>query len=435
MKTNYFLPVSFLLTLFGVTTAVFSAPVPEQLIYEGRIVMQNGTIPADEYTMRFSFWDNGDYTPAVLNADGTLNTSLGGYTGWTETHSVDFNTLGHFSTILGNQQSLIDLHFDTYKFLQVEIKKTAEADTEYKLLDINGDNGADANDRKTVASVPYARHADSSSGANVETFIIDAENIIETAGTGQISLQFGGTLAEFLHYDFDLQRFIFTDDLQVNGDLFVSSSTGSVQISADNITSDITLTLPDEDTTVVGETNTQTLTNKTIDASLNTLTNIDRSSLLAFPQNLQIFPQYSGMVFVADGPNDNVSVYMGKDGETPYYKVSSQEATLQSGIFTVSVGLPEGYEDFTNGKAVLHYKTQTGNTSENAVSISIEDQNGTVEASQTSAVSSGAWSTIDLPLTAAFAPVNDIVVLKIQTDATNVGTVHLGAIELHFEGK
>lgn len=229
------------LAALGIVMAMIAVPViasaqtvPQELVYEGRMLSSSGQVLTDDYIIRFSFWTNSDYVPSDVNADGSLNSSASDFAGWTEELPVEFNSLGHFSVILGQTNSLLGLNFDTYKYLQVEIKKTSEPDTAYQLLDINGDGGSDTLDRKTVASVPYARHAELAAGTSGNEFIIDPENSVQNAGTGNLTLQFGGTLEEYLQYNYDDAQFELSDSVMIDGDITTS---GNIEV-ADGATVD-----------------------------------------------------------------------------------------------------------------------------------------------------------------------------------------------------
>ena len=130
--------------------------IPNNIVYEGRLLSSTGERLQGEYVARFSFWSNSDYTENTILNSGLINVSDEGFSGWQEVIPLEFNELGHFSVVLGNTQNFSTLHFSNFKYLQVEIKKASEPDTAYELIDIDGDNGADTNDRKLIASVPYS---------------------------------------------------------------------------------------------------------------------------------------------------------------------------------------------------------------------------------------------------------------------------------------
>lgn len=207
-----------------------SAAVPTELIYEGRMLSKNGELLTDSYVLRFSFWKSSDYVASDMSGS-SINTSASNYAGWQEVLPITFNELGHFSVILGRSNSLSGLNFDTYKYLQVEIKKSSDPDSSYKLMDIDGDNGVNTTDRKLLASVPYARHAEDASSSSSSTFVIDATDSIANGGTGQVNLQFGGALNKMLSYDVGAKRFIFNDNVEVQGDIIVSGKVDGVDVS------------------------------------------------------------------------------------------------------------------------------------------------------------------------------------------------------------
>lgn len=212
-------------------SSIEAAQVPNEIIYEGRMLSKAGTVLSESYVLRFSFWKNGDYISTDVNVSGEINSSSENYAGWVEVLPISFNDLGHFSVVLGKSSSLENLNIDSYKYLQVEIKKASDPDSAYQLLDIDGDGGVNTTDRKFIASVPYARHSEVSEGSEGSTFVIDSENIIEDAGTGNISLQFGGNLQEYLHYNVENDRFVLTGDLELQTDLITSGLVDGVDVS------------------------------------------------------------------------------------------------------------------------------------------------------------------------------------------------------------
>ena len=239
-----------------IATAMVAAPVfaenaetssfeniPNNLIYEGRLLSSTGQKLEGEYVARFSFWNNSDFTSNVLLESGLLNPDALGFSKWEEVIPLHFNDLGHFSVVLGESKDFSTLQFGSFKYLQVEIKKVSEADSEYQLIDINGDNGADTNDRKLIASVPYAIHsynaqhainAELAEGAKNPNFILDAENTAEYGNVNTISLQFGNDLDAALNkklsYDLATQKFNFNSSVNITGDVTATGLINGVNL-------------------------------------------------------------------------------------------------------------------------------------------------------------------------------------------------------------
>ena len=217
--------------------------IPNQLIYEGRILSSSGQKLQGQYVARFSFWNNADYTSNVLLDSGKLNPDALGFSHWEEVIPLHFNNLGHFSVVLGQSKDLSVLEFGKFKYLQVEIKKASDPDTAYELIDIDGDDGQNTNDRKLIASVPYAMHSYSShtaenaqfaEGAKTPNFVLDAKNTAGAENIEDISLQFGNDLDTALNkkisYNRATQKFNFDASVHVGGDIDTTGLVNGVNI-------------------------------------------------------------------------------------------------------------------------------------------------------------------------------------------------------------
>ena len=75
--------------------------IPNNLIYEGRMLSSDGKKLQGEYVARFSFWNNSDYTASAVLDSGLLNPNALGFSAWQEVLPLNFNDLGHFSVVLG----------------------------------------------------------------------------------------------------------------------------------------------------------------------------------------------------------------------------------------------------------------------------------------------------------------------------------------------
>lgn len=230
---------------------------PQRHVYNGYLLDSNGSPITTAHSIRFSYWTSADAVAGDINGDGSVNTSAAEYAGWTEVQTVTPNAEGYFSVQLGSVTALPDL--STYEladllslYLQVEVKASANADTEYEILDVDGND--DTIDRSTIASLPFAQNADLldqreigtgsgsipllqsggvlstasiPSGLALDTFTIDTD---DSAG-GDITLRFGATLDKTLVYSQSNNRFEFNDDVNVTGDLTVTGLINGINIS------------------------------------------------------------------------------------------------------------------------------------------------------------------------------------------------------------
>ncbi len=471
LKTSLLATVS-LITASPITNLVYANipdNIPHTLIYEGRLLSKTSQKLEGEYTMRFSLWKTTDIQDNEIDSiTGAIDTNDSDFGNWSEEISVKFTDQGYFSVILGEQQVFTDILLANHKYLQVEIKKglpTDDNDEEYQILDV--DVLDDTKDRKLISSLPYAfnsensnysKHAESASGSIHNTFVIDPDNSISEAETGEIKLQFGEMLAKIIAYNYDRNIFTINDSVEITGGLSLKSDTGTINFSAENITGNNTYILPDSDsvtadetvdeTFVLVDTNTnQKLENKTIDATKNNIINIDASSLAASSKTKTITPLFPNTTFEANTAQNQVSIFMGNeiDGNLTrqYYKISTDtnDNSLHTGKLIITMHLDE-FESFdeSDGKIKFYIKTTSLDTSQNAINIKISDTNGTLLSSRTNQVSADIWklveidlSTIDISNTALTTDKNIQIELNFMVSTNN--NVFISNIISEYKGK
>ncbi len=241
--------------------------VPSSLLYEGRILDATRSPVTSAVVMRFSLWKSADWSVSDTSG-GAINVSSANYAGWYEYQTVTPSANGIFSIPLGNAVPLPVIDYSIHKFLQVEVKAVGEGDDAYVLLDPTGDAGADATDRKTIASVAYAKNAESVGNRTVGTgsgniLILGPDGKIDaarmgngtdsqdftinaSAASGDASLIFGNELQdETIRFSETEQRFEFSDDVFVEGNLTASgalSTDAGITINADDADEDAILT-------------------------------------------------------------------------------------------------------------------------------------------------------------------------------------------------
>jgi len=195
------------------------ASVPDNFVYEGRLLDSAGAPMTSAKVFRFSFWSSSDFVAGDINGAGAINVASPNYGGWQEVQAVSFNSSGVFSLEIGSATPLPSIDYTKHRFLQVEIKNVGDPDTSFEVMDPTGDNMADTNDRETIGSVPYSKIAEAT---NEENFILDKNDTVLGAGTGTVRLQFGSLLGKYLEYDFDNSRFNFNDSVKVSGNFIVT---------------------------------------------------------------------------------------------------------------------------------------------------------------------------------------------------------------------
>lgn len=210
---------------------------PGVVIYEGKLLNSANTPITTAQTFRFSIWSSGDMVAGDVVA-GAINPLAPNYGGWQEVQTITPNIDGTFFFKLGSVTALPDMLLANHQFLQVEIKPQGAPDTSYELMDPTGDNGADADDRQTIGSSPYANNADfidnaelgtsagdiavldvggiwninfMPDGTNFDTFIIDYDD----TSVGDIVLQFGNLLGAFIKFDIINNWFEFSNSINL----------------------------------------------------------------------------------------------------------------------------------------------------------------------------------------------------------------------------
>ena len=459
-------------TFLPITHSVFaevSPNIPHTLIYEGRLLSKTSQKLQGDYTMRFSLWKTTDIQDDEIDeTTGALNTEDPDFGHWSEEIPVHFTEQGYFSVILGEQQVFTDILLANHKYLQVEIKKglaDEDNDNEYQVLDV--DVLDDTKDRKLVSSLPYAfnsknsnysKEAEKSSASLGNVFVIDPDNSVEEAETGEIKLQFGQMLAKIIAYNYDRKLFTINDSVEITGNLSLQSETGSVTFSPDNMVGNNTYILPDSDSSdadaTVDETfvlvdtkTTQELENKTIDANKNTIINLDTSSLNASAKTKTIAPLFPNATFEANTTNNQVSIFMGNEEDgtitRQYYKISTDttDNSLHTGKLLLTLHLDE-FESFdtTNGKITFYIKTSSLDTAQNSVDIKIKDTDGSLFSSLENQVSSNAWKAVEIDLSSIDISNSSILSdknIQIELDFSVSGnnTVYISNITTEYKGK
>jgi len=393
------------------------------MIYEAKLLDEKGFVISAPHTMRFSFWSSADWVPTDLNADGSLNTTSANYGGWFEVQTVKPNQHGIFSVKLGSLSPLPQIDFSKHKYIQIEIKKDGTEDTTYQLMDTTGDNGVDTEDRQVLGSSSYAKNAEYlgnksigeaednlallgpngqwtpnqiPAGTTEEKFILDYDDSYDFLNTGEIKLQFGNTLDRYLAYDTANQYFYFNDDVLIDGDLTITgtinggnlfltgttndtftinSSGNQLILDSAGLTTDRRITFDDADTIVVGENNTQTLTNKTIDADLNTILNLDWTSLKERDDVILLIPAYAGTSVIEDGTANQATLKLSQSNNDnhSFYVLTSAESALNDLNLVVRIKLPNNFVEWKSNPLQVYLKTETNDPNDNKIDIDLLD--------------------------------------------------------------
>jgi len=406
---------------FFLAPALTFAEVPQEILYEGRILNSAGNPEQNSITIRFSFWSQGDFLPTDRNENFALNTAAEHFSGWQETHEITPQEQGFFTTSLGSVNPLPEMNANTISFLQIEIKKSSEADTAYQLLDPTGDNGSDTHDRKRIGSVPYALSSQKASESTASTFLIDPNN---TAENGEIRLQFGKTLEKHLSYNISEEQFLLNDSLHIAGNLTLEGSVNGY---------DMTL--------FIDENTAQILENKDIDAEKNTIHNLTKEHFLPQEKSIFLVPDYPQISIVPDGDNNRVSIYRGND-ETeniPYYALSSKSETLQNMGFQIDFQLPDDFRSFQGIPFQILLRTEEEDILNNFLHVQvINKDHQEILLQDTNALTShpaANWETKDILFDGAPEfHAGDRITLILTPSSRLQKRISLGQISIHYVG-
>lgn len=420
-----------LVTLFTVVFSLFintialAQTTPDLLIYEGRLLSILGVPKNTAHTFRFSFWKSSDFVASDLLAGGAINTSAPNYAGWQETHTITPSDNGTFSIKLGSNTPLPTIDYSLHKYIQVEVKPDGSPDASYQILDPTGDDTVDTEDRKTIASLPYAKNSEYlqnktiglaagdlallstdgkwlisqiPGGTDEDQFVIDNNNSI--SGTGSIKLIFGNTLNKILEYDIDNSYFNFNDNVNIQGDLTVTGDINGVDIN-----------------------------------------NISFSNISVRNKSMQFSPAYPGAVIEqVTGSNNRGKMTLISEPATPNlnsYKWTSRQTTLQDIDIVLHVFLPEDFDSWQSTPIEFRYKTENTDLAKNKIDVIIEDSTGAAVPGVTGASNLVSSTYAVSPITFAsgtFTAGTEIVV-RIRTSSSSAGASYVSDISFNYVGK
>ncbi len=247
--------IALLLSTVSVPAVVVAqAPAAASTLFYSSIIKDSDGNPITvPLTFRFSIWTSSDYVDS--DRDGAaINEAAPNYADWSEVQSLTPAVNGFVIAFVGTVNDLPLLDASVHRFMQVEVKGALQADEFYRLIDISGDSGADAIDRRPLFTYAYAQNArmvdgrvpgtgsgdllllspngvvsdaQMGSGTNADAFTINAD------GTGDTSLVFGDSiLPATLTFSQAHDRFEFSTSVYIDGDLTVTGSINGIPVEA-----------------------------------------------------------------------------------------------------------------------------------------------------------------------------------------------------------
>lgn len=396
-----------------------STTVPYTVSYSARLTSAGGTPVTTTQSVRFSLWSDADFDATDLLGSGAIDPAAGGYTGWSETHTVTPDANGLFQVRLGTITTLPNFATSTQVYLEVDVKPVASPLTSFEVLDPDG-NTANLTDRFPLDSGAFAINADTldnrdagtaageipfldgsallpistiPGGTNTETFILDNDDTI--VGPGSITLQFGNTLSKFLEYDNTLGWFNFNDNVNVTGNLTVTGTINGVSIGP-------------------------------------------------YAQSIVYEPEYADGVISADGTSNmgKLEVFFVDTDGSPgnnnfnYYHWTTSKPTLQDMDLVIRTTLPTGFVSWQATPVELTYRTGTALAADNQVDMVIEDTAGTAVAlTGATGLTSATFATTSVtfggaPTFTAGSPIT----IKIKMTAKSSGSADIAKLKLNYNG-
>ena len=487
--------------------------VPLRIVYNGHLLSSNGSPVTTAHTVRFSFWSSADSQSSDITGAGDVNTSAATYQGWTEVHTVTPDSNGYFTVNLGSVTALPDIRSFSPAvlqslFLQVEVKASASANTAYEVMDVN--SADTAVDRSPVASVPFSLNADYldqreigtgsgnipilgpgnvfntatiPGGTNSGKFIIDFDN----TESGDITLQFGGTLSKTLSYSQANSYFRFNDSVYINGNLTVTGLINGINLASLSSSTDTHLKVSSGAglsvsiaaggyrvagaTTQFAGSGSVTVRNNATNYLFFTGTGLVVSSA-GFPgsgsgshlrlaevvtsggnvtivrdrrvlqsddrekdTDIVIQPGYEGVAYRPDGTNNVGRLVLNYDSTNRrnYYQWASTPASLQDYDLVVPIRIPEGFLQWESPALILNYRTDSADNTLNKIDVSVFDTagNAVTLTGTSTGLASSSWASTSLSFsgTPTWTVGQDAIVVIRAFSKSNSAT-HVGALEL-----
>lgn len=316
---------------------------------------------------------------------------------------------------------------------------------------------------------------------NTESFFI----IDDGAGTTDIQLQFGDTLAKILSYDVTNSRFNFDDDVYVEGD---ASLEGDLLLDADDTAGDVTIQFGNALAEVIqwdsGNSRFNISDNTYVDGTLEVNGNVDFNQNEAdemvfdngtsFPgapvegqtfyrSDLDTFYIYDGSTWVAmadtagsdvifqaplyanatyypDGGSNTgrLTYYYDNTNVENAYRWETSRAAAQDYDIVARIQLPDNFSSWDSTTPIeFKYRTDTTSTAQNKLDFTMLD---TADASVTlsnntnlaSSVAATWVTSTNIGITGGTWTAGGWITITIKTTATNAGGAEAGSLVLNY---
>ncbi len=222
-----------------------------------------------------------------------------------------------------------------------------------------------SNDGGAYYAVSTSNEIDNLDGVDSNTFTLDQDDT-----TGDVTLQFGTTLAESLKWDEANNRFVLSDDLLLEGGLTLQGDLDFGQNEAVNMLLHQGTSFPAAPSE--GQTFYRT--------DQDTMYIYDGTQWVAMadaPGGLSIFlaPVYPHATYHDDGSNNvgRLSYDFDSANVENYYRWQTRKAAMQDYDIKVRVKVPEDFSAWDTNPLEFKYRTNTVNTADNVIDFSMQD--------------------------------------------------------------
>lgn len=263
------------------------------------------------------------------------------------------------------------------------------------------------------------------------TFVLDNDNT-----GGNVTLQFGLSLAESLVWDNASSEFDLSDDLNVTGGLIVSSDIDFNQNNAVELVLDQGSSFPVSPAPIEGQKfwrsdlNQEFVYNGTVWVSTSESDN---------NRTIVYFPEYADAVVSMDGAENDGTLESERDGENfrNFYEWRVNKATLQDIDVVLSVELPEDFSSFQATPLQVAYRTSDADVADAQIDITVLDTaNAAVTTSGATDLNNTSWTTANITFSGSptFTP-GGVMTIRFKLQARKDGTAQsafINAVHLNY---
>jgi len=321
----------------------------------------------------------------ISTLDTTVTNHLNGAANKHDASEIDVETAGNITTVSDLETNLGA--FDT------AIGNRTYTEDNYVVDGESLTSSLDSLDQQIKDNADAITGTSGSTGTTSNIYTLDTDDT-----GGNVTLQFGTTLAEQLYWDNAAGQFVLSDDLSIQGDLATSGTVNGTTLSTTALdfqgnatiaTNDDTLAIntSDWDISTTGE-----ITGVSIDADGvgNSITNIENANIKVganidfakmATRTKTMFVNMNDLTFEEDGGSNQVNVYNDSEsGSNPhqFYLIKSRRSALNDLDLKMKIKLPEDFVDFTTNTTDLSFdykNTGTDNT-DSKIDILVEDDDG-----------------------------------------------------------